>query len=172
MFRCAIAIAAASKVDRSERVEKFRGNGEDFERGSANCLELFSKYEVIIVTGKEQTTSLEYYRIPKIWKIRDHPYRLKFYRIRKVKDIVPLADLTLARERKEMADSWLDVQHVSIKASLLTEGYLYTVLFLVPMYLCLIRFVLPNYMLYECPGDFDHQRRVMSSLDADNTIIT
>ncbi|KAF7391101.1 hypothetical protein HZH66_009581 [Vespula vulgaris] len=77
MFRCAIAIAAASKVDRSERVEKFRGNGEDFERGSANCLELFSKYE------------------------------------RKVKDIVPLADLTLARERKEMADSWLDVQHVS-----------------------------------------------------------
>ncbi|KAF7393794.1 hypothetical protein HZH68_010613 [Vespula germanica] len=159
MFRCAIAIAAASKVDRSERVEKFRGNGEDFERGSANCLELFSKYEVIsmlnelpymynvlhcrnVVTGKEQTTSLEYYRIPKIWKIRDHPYRLKFYRT------------------------------VAIKASLLTVGYLYTVLFLVPMYLCLIRFVLPNYMLYECPGDFDHQRRVMSSLDADNTIIT
>ncbi|KAL2714009.1 hypothetical protein V1478_016566 [Vespula squamosa] len=152
MFRCAIAIAAASKVDRSERVEKFRANGEDFERG---------------VTGKEQTTSLEYYRIPKIWKIRDHPYRLKIYR-RKVKDVVPLTDLTLARKRKEMADSWLDVQH----ASLLTVGYLYTVLFLVPVDLCLIRFVLPNYMLYECLGDFDHQRRAMSSLDADNTIIT
>lgn len=33
------------------------------------------------VTRKEQTTSLEYYSIPKIWKIRDHPYRLKFYRV-------------------------------------------------------------------------------------------